>query len=228
MIRSIKILSAFSIFDKKNIMYFVYTIKCPMFSDVKYVGMTADIGRRIKQHLSLSEDNIEKNEWIKSVLDSGDSPVFEVIFVCDSKIEAMGVESLHIRELLKQGQAKFNRMHRKVFYKWSVCGELLETIETCRGGSKGQMPRKKRYISSGFVWSEEPVFPEWKVKRYRDARSVQKKKVAMIDKLGNMIRTFDGVRDACRETGIDHRSISQVAAGSKIRKTAGGFKWQYV
>ena len=37
----------------------------------------------------------------------------------------------------------------------------------------------------------------------------------------------EGVRLACAATGIDHRSISQVAAGSLIRKTAGGYLWKY-
>lgn len=35
------------------------------------------------------------------------------------------------------------------------------------------------------------------------------------------------IGSACKITGIDHRSISQVAAGSKTRKTAGGFIWKY-
>jgi hypothetical protein len=48
-----------------------------------------------------------------------------------------------------------------------------------------------------------------------------------INKKGEIIAEHNGVRLACVTTGIDHRSISQVAAGSKIRKTAGGFFWKY-
>jgi len=58
--------------------------------------------------------------------------------------------------------------------------------------------------------------------------STRKKRVAQLDKYGNVIEWFNGVREAGRKTGIDHRSISQVAAGSKIRKSAGGFNWKYV
>ena len=54
-----------------------------------------------------------------------------------------------------------------------------------------------------------------------------KKAVIQYTKNMEFVREFIGVREACRITKIDHRSISQVAAGSKIRKTAGGFKWQY-
>lgn len=46
-------------------------------------------------------------------------------------------------------------------------------------------------------------------------------------KNGDVLAEFEGVRRACEITGIDHRSISQVAAGSAVRKTAGGFLWKY-
>lgn len=59
-------------------------------------------------------------------------------------------------------------------------------------------------------------------------RSPLKKKVSQFDKKGNFINDFDGVREACRITGVDHRSIAQVAGGSKIRKSAGGFIWKYL
>lgn len=68
--------------------------------------------------------------------------------------------------------------------------------------------------------------PERKLKSFE--ASVLKKKVEQLDKSGNVVNVFNGVREAYRLTGIDHRSISQVAAGSKIRKTAGGFKWRYI
>ena len=54
-----------------------------------------------------------------------------------------------------------------------------------------------------------------------------KKAVIQYTKNMEFVKEFIGVREACRITKIDHRSIAQVAAGSKIRKTAGGFKWQY-
>lgn len=58
--------------------------------------------------------------------------------------------------------------------------------------------------------------------------STRKKRVAQLDKDGNVVEWFKGVRDACRKTGIDHRSIAKVASGSTKRKTAGGFNWKYV
>jgi hypothetical protein len=64
-------------------------------------------------------------------------------------------------------------------------------------------------------------------KRLRHLNSPLVKLVLQIDKNGNIVNQFNGVREACRITGIDHRSISQVASGSLVRKSAGGYKWSY-
>ena len=65
-------------------------------------------------------------------------------------------------------------------------------------------------------------------KELRSKNSPLIKAVQQLDKQGNLINEFYGVREACRQTNIDHRSIAQVAGGSKIRKTAGGYKWKYI
>jgi len=70
------------------------------------------------------------------------------------------------------------------------------------------------------------VFTETE-KRNRFLISPLKKTVIQLTKKGEFVNEFLGVREACRITGIDHRSIAQVAAGSKIRKSAGGYKWEY-
>jgi len=64
-------------------------------------------------------------------------------------------------------------------------------------------------------------------RRKKFETSPLKKKVFQYNKKNELIGEFEGVREACRITGIDHRSIAQVAAGSKIRKSAGGFIWKY-
>lgn len=55
-----------------------------------------------------------------------------------------------------------------------------------------------------------------------------KKEVFQYDKQFNLVASYRGVREASRITGIDHRSIAQVANGSYIhRKTAGKYYWRY-
>jgi len=67
-----------------------------------------------------------------------------------------------------------------------------------------------------------------KLKQKLIEASTQKKAVAQYTKQGELVQEFIGVREAWRQTGIDHRSIAQVAGGSKIRKSAGGYLWKYI
>jgi len=52
-------------------------------------------------------------------------------------------------------------------------------------------------------------------------------KVIQITKKGVIVRSFDGIREAGRITGISDSSISSVCAKRKNYNTAGGFKWEY-
>lgn len=53
------------------------------------------------------------------------------------------------------------------------------------------------------------------------------KKVVQIDiKTGKEIKTYDGIKEASRDTGANSGSIVKVCKG--IRKTAGGFNWKYI
>lgn len=50
--------------------------------------------------------------------------------------------------------------------------------------------------------------------------------VAMMDKDGNILKTFDSIIQAERELGIHHSNISDCCLGRY--KTSGGYKWKYL
>lgn len=52
------------------------------------------------------------------------------------------------------------------------------------------------------------------------------KPVNQLDKKGNFIQTFISTREAERQTNINHTHIGCVCNGN-VRKTAGGYKWEY-
>lgn len=52
------------------------------------------------------------------------------------------------------------------------------------------------------------------------------KKVVQLDEYNNVINVFDSTRDAERQTGIPHSSIS-CCCNSKKQNTAGGYCWKY-
>lgn len=76
---------------------------------------------------------------------------------------------------------------------------------------------------------------EWCTSKYnanygtRNKRMVEKKKkkpVYMMDKTGNVIKRFNSLGDASRETGQDISAIIRVCKGKQ--KTSMGYKWTYV
>jgi len=208
------------------VMYSVYKISCPFTNEVKYIGQTTNFKVRCVSHFNDKKAD-KKFKWIQDVISNGRIPLFEVIAIFEAKKEALVFESKMINKynLPKKVKPLLNKTFRQTFYKWKLDGTFVEKVEGTRQ-ELGNV-RVNRLTSKGYVWSRENKFPQWKVDEYLKSKSVNKKQVHQINKQNELIQTFDGVREAGRITGIDHRSISAVASGSKVRKTAGGYKWKY-
>lgn len=144
-------------------------------------------------------------------------------------------EKIRIGNLGKTFSKEWYKAHSLKISKYSIHGELLKTYESGVEAAKaeGYQAIKMKYPNitcGGYVWvTEKMELPDFeKIREMLNAsKKAQCKPVIQIDKSGNEIAQFEGVRIACKETGIDHRSIAQVAGGSKIRKTAGGYLWKY-
>lgn len=52
------------------------------------------------------------------------------------------------------------------------------------------------------------------------------KQVAQFDLAGNLIKKYDSITDACRETKITN--VAKACKGTSRYKTAGGYKWSYI
>lgn len=57
-------------------------------------------------------------------------------------------------------------------------------------------------------------------------QTARKKKIAQIDTKGKIIKVFDSGAEAARQLGLSIGNISSCANG--IRKTTGGYHWQFV
>ena len=51
--------------------------------------------------------------------------------------------------------------------------------------------------------------------------------VVQLDLHGNIIASYFGAREACRQTGINNAHITDCCNHKPNRKTAGGFKWEW-
>lgn len=209
-------------------MRYIYLIKDPETLKVVYVGETKDLKSRIYQHLYNKNTNDFKDEFISNVKKKGLSPIFEIVDFANTKREALTKENLYINKYLKEGFELFNKRNNQTVRQFDLNGNLIAEFEDRLMAERitGIRPRLDRYTAGGFYWTYGQFDPS-KIKQKAEALKVRCKVVQQFDLNGNLIAEFEGVRIAGKETGIDHRSISQVAAGSKIRRTAGGFKWSY-
>jgi len=65
-------------------MIYIYALRDPTNSYVRYVGKTNNLERRYKAHIQRSRwSNLHSSNWIRSILKNGLSPIMDVLEVCD-------------------------------------------------------------------------------------------------------------------------------------------------
>ena len=130
------------------------------------------------------------------------------------------------------------RIYKKV-YQYDKDNNYIREFENSdiaekeTGISKNSIQRvcQGKYVTAGgYKWSyikEEKLNQILKdnVKGYNSWSSWKNKKVYQLDKNENIIRLFDSIASAEKETGINHSSISNRCKGKM--KSAGGFLWKY-
>lgn len=212
------------------VMITLYEIICPISNKVVYVGITKDIGLRYNQHKwGCKKDSNIKRQWTEKIKSEKLKPILNIVTSYDTFTEAKINERKHIVKLINEGLDIFNVTDNLFYYQYDLHGKLINVYSTLREIKKetGISVNLNRYTSGGFVWTNG-IYDNFKLLKYKESKSVNCKRVQQLDKSENIINEFHGVREACRITKIDHRSIAQVAGGSKIRKTAGGYKWRYI
>lgn len=209
---------------------YIYLLKCPISSLVVYVGETININTRYNTHKwGGYSDSIDKKDWTKLLKSKNLRPIMEIVDEAETKREALIKESALIDSYLNKGVKLFNTNKLFNIKQFDESGKLIATFVDAKHAKEvlGFEIHVGRGLDKGYLFTKgefDSKFFDIKNK----CRKVRMKKVRQIDLFGNTVNEFDGVREACRITNIDHRSIAAVAAGSKIRKTAGGYKWEYV
>ena len=130
------------------------------------------------------------------------------------------------------------------------CGYLIVTL--CSGTGKRKNKRVHRLLCESFLPNPENkkhvnhkngnkldirlVNLEWSTEKENarhavdtglcdERRMKQEVKINQLDLLGNFLVTHDSLHEAGRNTNIAWQNISKVCRG--LRKSAGGFKWEY-
>lgn len=222
----------------------IYKISSSTFPNRVYIGSTSNYKKRIRQHkcdLTASRHNNSKMQrhFCKYGMCDFNSEIIELV----SNDALLTREQFYIDtinpyfNLCKTAGSRLGAKNTNgiKINKYSIDGELICTYNSIKDAREKELIQvrcltKKNKTIGGYIWVKDginlPIFSD--IKNELDVfKSAKRKKVSQVDKIGNIINVFDGVRVASQKTGIDYRSIAAVAGNSKIRKTAGGFKWVY-
>lgn len=209
---------------------YIYLLECPISSLVVYVGETENINRRYNRHcLGTSTDTKDKKKWTNELKAKNLKPIMKIVDEAETKRDALIKESALIDSYLSNGIKLFNVKKLFSIKQFDKNGNLLETFVDAKHVKErlGIDVHVGRGLDNGYLFTRGDFDISFFEKESK-CRKAKMKKVRQIDLVGNVIEEFDGVREAGRRTKIDHRSIAAVAGGSKIRNTAGGYKWEYI
>lgn len=108
--------------------------------------------------------------------------------------------------------------------QWNSVLEAEQTLKIS-SGCISKCCKKERTFAKDSLWkySDDSTPIEELMLNY--AQSVQCRQVNMYDKQGNFIRTYESGRQAELDNNISRGNISAVC--NHIKKTAGGYKWEW-
>src|SRR5438034_11474574 len=86
----------------------IYRFIDPRDHSTFYIGITADLRERFKQHLRCEGANEQKNARIQDILQAGFLPIMDTVEQVETVEEALNREMYWIRHYLQQGQHLLN------------------------------------------------------------------------------------------------------------------------
>jgi group I intron endonuclease len=194
---------------------YIYKLIDPISNDVRYVGKTNNLNRRLSAHIKRSTTNkYHSARWINSLIDKGFKPLISIIEECTEK----------------------NWEEREIYWI-SYYREKYDLTNILDGGGNSAT-----YGRLGKPWSDEqrikfrnarigvPInhTKEGKEKRADGIRHYcdnHKKPVYQYDLDGSFIKKWSSSVDVDKELGIKHSNITKVCKG--VRKKAGDFIWSF-
>jgi group I intron endonuclease len=219
---------------------FIYGLVQKNTNELRYVGKTTDINRRLKRHINerFLHDSY-KDRWIRKLIDNNDE--IEIIII----------------DLVEQTEWQYWEKFYINYYKFIGCNltngtnggdqppstkgrkhteeSKLKMSNTKKGkpipwlnNGKERSEKHRENLSKSLKGRQSPnknkKFDEKRCKKLSEA-STSKKKVKQIDLNGNLIKIWNSISEAQKTLQIRH--ISEVCRNVRNQKTAGGFKWEY-
>ena len=222
---------------------YIYTLSTKEYPNViRYVGKTINsLRERFTEHLCASEikKNTHKNNWLKSVLKKGETPIITLLDIVDEVdwvfwetywISQFKTWGFKLTNKTDGGEGFGNDKKEKGVDMYLKTGEFLKTFKSIReagritkitrGTMSGCCNNKPNNNTAGgyvFRFTGEPFL-------LKTQNIVNNINVVQKNLQGHFIAEFDSMASAQRATGISRKSIELCVR--KATLTAGGFIWQ--
>ncbi len=115
--------------------------------------------------------------------------------------------------------------------QFDLTGNIIQHFETIVAAAKSinvsgaaiqnAIDQPNRTVG-GFMWRRKTDMP---IDPFRKKESTRRKRVDKLDLHGNVVESYNSVRQAAAANGIRNSAITNVLIG--LCKTSGGFKWKY-
>lgn len=196
-----------------------------------YIGQTTNFHQRKIDHFKQSSINQRPIELHRDMQRLG-TDHFKMELIEECSVDSLDDRERYWTEHYRLNHKLYNMVNGNPAY--SEHNSIIQS-EFMREWNKKQWANPE-YRKEKSKWSSELQKERLKDPKYRGDKSRQlkkytdsiKKRVAQYDMDGNLIKIYDGVRIAERETGIGSQRISGVANHKQYRKSAGGYRWEFI
>ncbi len=216
-----------SIFFNIYIMYSLYVLKDPNTLIVRYVGYSKNPKRRLWEHIRDAKKGVKthKSNWIKSLIDSQQTPLIEVVYNSNDYDDILSKEIELIKELKDNGILLTNLTNggdgqrgRKLDRNHPIINYNLGKKMSDESKIKLSESRK------GIVFSDEHrnKLSIKKIGHKRSLESIEKQSLTKSCKIkvlyNDDVFIFSKKSDAVKFTGVNSKQIDKLIENQKKSK----------
>lgn len=206
---------------------YIYTLTDPITNKIRYIGKANNIKARLRGHLSCKAKS-RKNNWIKSLKNSGFTPIIEVLD--EVSLSEWEFWERHYISLFKSwGFSLTNSTDGgeagpdNTGYKHTA-----ETIEKFKNKIFTEEHKKNLSISLTGKTISKKTIERLKISHKNQKNENLKKEVFMVDLDGSLIMKHESVSDAARYFNKPSNASANICRAIRNNyRTCYGYKWTY-
>lgn len=144
-------------FIAKEEIRFIYTLTCPLTNQIRYIGQTKNIKKRIYKHIYSSKNPKTYTQcWIKSLIDKDLKPIIEVLEECD--IYTVDENEIFYISIFKSWGFNLTNLEEGGCLNKIISTETIKKLSQINIGRKQSEETKlKRNISLKETWKSEEL-----------------------------------------------------------------------